>query len=79
MEHGGIVKGFHPDTEYLNNFQLALSHLLFFFLNWTVVDLQCCIISGVQPSDSVIYRFFFGCFSITVYYKLLNIVPCSTQ
>ena len=28
MEHGGIVKDFHPDTEYLNNFQLALSHLL---------------------------------------------------
>ena len=78
MEHGGIVKEFHPDTEYLNNFQLALSHSLFFVIELQLIY-NVVFISGVQPSDSVIYRLFFRRFSIIVYYKLLNIVPCSIQ
>ena len=37
------------------------------------------LISVVQPSDSVIhiYTFFFIFFSIMVYHRMLNIVPCS--
>ena len=61
-----------------------------FFLNWSIVDLQCCV-SGVQKSDSVtiyiynklkqslcecyMYILFFTLFFITGYYKILNIVP----
>ena len=43
------------------------------------------LVSGVQHSDSVIYVniyvyiFFFMFFSITVYYRILNIVPCALQ
>ena len=42
-------------------------------------------VSGVQQSDSVIYIymcvyvFLFRFFSITAYYKILNIVPCAIQ
>ena len=35
-------------------------------------------VSGVQQSDSNIYSFF-RFFSITGYYKILNIVPCAIQ
>ena len=39
------------------------------------------LISAVQQSDSVIhiYTFFFIFFSITVYHRMLNIVPCAIQ
>ena len=32
------------------------------------------LVSGIRQSNSVIY--FFRLFSIVVYYKILNIVPC---
>ena len=39
------------------------------------------LISAVQQSDSVIhmYTFFFILFSIMVYHRILNIVPCAVQ
>ena len=39
------------------------------------------LISAVQQSDSVIhiYTLFFIFFSIIVYYRILNIVPCAIQ
>ena len=50
------------------------------------------LVSGVQQSDSFIYKyniyvfvsmyiniFFFRFFSIIVYYKILNIVHCATE
>ena len=62
----------------------------FFFFNWRIVDLQCCV-SDVQKIDSVtiyidnkpkqshcecyMYVSFFTLFFITGYYKILNIVP----
>ena len=49
----------------------------FFKYYWCRVDLQCCAISAVQQSDSVIntYIYFFISFSIMVFHKILNIVP----
>ena len=48
----------------------------FFFLNWSLVSLQCCVVSDVQWSDSDIHiDIFFRFFSITGYYETLNIVP----
>ena len=46
------------------------------------------LVSGVQQSDSVIYTcmknkrihlFFFRCFSLIDYYKILRIIPCAIQ
>ena len=37
------------------------------------------LISAVQQSDSVIHISFFIFFSIMVYHKILNIVPCAIQ
>ena len=37
------------------------------------------LISAVQQSDSVIHTSFFIFFSIMVYHKVLNIVPCAIQ
>ena len=47
-----------------------------FFLYWNIVDLQCCIVSDVQQSDSVIHihiLFFYRFFSHIGYYKILYI------
>ena len=46
---------------------------------WTTVTLQCCVISAVQQNDLVIYMymFFFIFFSIVVYSRILNGVPCA--
>ena len=47
------------------------------FKNWSIVDLQC--VSCVQQSDSVIYlNIFFVFVSVTIYLRILNIVPCRT-
>ena len=39
------------------------------------------LVSGIQQSDSVLYIYilFFRFFSITDYYKILNIVLCAIQ
>ena len=54
----------------------------------SIVDYNAVLISAVCKSDSVIYihtciciyiYFFFRFFSIVVNYRILNIVPCTTQ
>ena len=46
-----------------------------------IVDLNCCVISAVQQSDSVIYKYIhiyiFIFVSIMVYHRILKIVPCA--
>ena len=37
------------------------------------------LISAIQPSQLYIYTFFFIFFSIMVYYRILNVVPCAVQ
>ena len=53
-----------------------LIYLIEVYLIYNVV-----LISTVQQSDSVMHRyiFFFIFFSIMVYYRILNIVPCAIQ
>ena len=36
-------------------------------------------VSGICQSDSDIYQYLFRFFSIILYYKILNIVPCAIQ
>ena len=52
-------------------------HYLFAKLILQKYNVQCCLISTGQQSDSVvnIYTFFFIFFSITVYHRILNTVP----
>ena len=50
--------------------------LSFFFFEVYLIY-NVVLVSGIQPSDSVI--FFFRFFSIIGYYKILNIVPCAIQ
>ena len=47
----------------------------FFFLIEVWLIYSVVLVSGVQKSDI----FFFTFFSIIVYYKILNIVPCAIQ
>ena len=53
---------------------------IFFYINFIEVQLiyNVVLISTIQQSDSVvhIYTFFFIFFSIMVYHRILNIVPC---
>ena len=57
----------------------------FFFLNWSIVDLQCfgCTAKWFSHISIYItyttYKFFFRFFSIISYYKILNMFPCNTQ
>ena len=56
--------------------------IVFFFVvfNWSIVDLQCCA-NLYCTAKWLTYKntFFFVCFSIMVYHRLLNIVPCGIQ
>ena len=54
---------------------------LFLFLSEVQLIYNVVLISAIQQSDSVIhtYIFFFIFFSITVYHRVLNIVPCAIQ
>ena len=69
--------------------EIVLSEFNFgknFFLSWRIVDLQCCV-SFRRTAKwfsyiyvyIYIYIFFFRFFSIIVYYKILNTVPCAMQ
>ena len=55
----------------------------FFFIFFIEVELIYNVVatSAVQQSDSVIhtYTFFFILFSVMVYPRILNIVPCAMQ
>ena len=54
--------------------------LVFFFLGVELIY-SVVVVSGVQHSDSVVCvcSFPFTFFSILVYYKILNMVPCAIQ
>ena len=56
--------------------QLTNSYL---FLNWSIYNVV--LISASEQSDSAthMYMFFFIFFSIMVYLRILNIVPCAIQ
>ena len=54
--------------------QTRLNDKHFFF----IVDLQFCV-SFWCANDSVLYVIFFIFFSIMVYYRMLNIISCTTQ
>lgn len=43
----------------------------------STLDYSLVLVSGVQHSDSVIHVFFFIIFSIMVYHRTPNIVPCA--
>ena len=50
------------------------------FLNWSIVDVQCCVsFSCTAQWFSYIYTFFFRFFSLIGYCKILSIVPCAIQ
>ena len=53
----------------------------FFFFNWSIVDLQYCVnFCYTVKLISVIHTYtFFIFFSIMVYHRILNIVPCAIQ
>ena len=45
-----------------------------------MLDLQCCVVTGVEQSDSNIHICsFFPFFSILHYCKIMNVVPCAVQ
>ena len=54
---------------------------IYFIEVWLIYNVV--LISAVQQSDSVIhiyiYTFFFIFFSMMVYHRILNIVPCAIQ
>ena len=53
----------------------------FFILIEVSLNYSVVLITAVQQTDSVIhiYTFIFIFFSIMVYYRILNIVPCAIQ
>ena len=72
VEHLFILDICMPSFTYL--FIRSFIH----FLNWSVVDLQCCVSFRCAAKwFSHIYTLFIRFFSITGYYKTLTIVPCA--
>ena len=61
---------------FLKNFYFSL----FFFIEVQLI-FSVVLISAIQQSDSFIHihTLFFILFSITVYRRILNIVPCALQ
>ena len=59
---------------------LKIYFILFYFIEVQLIH-NVVLISAVQQSDSVIhmYTFFFILFSIMVYHRILNRVPCAIQ
>ena len=53
--------------------------IIYFYIN--IVDLQCRVNFCYKQSGLAmhLYMFFFIFFSITVYPRMLNIVPCALQ
>ena len=52
------------------------------FFNWSLVNLQCMLVSGIQQSDSVLYThtytyILFQIVFLIGYHKILNIIPCA--
>ena len=54
--------------------------VLFFFFNWSIVDLQCCVnffCTAWWLSYACVYTFFFILFCIMVYLRILGTVFCT--
>ena len=59
----------------------------FFKIYWSIIDFQCCVNFCYTAKWSAIHiymyifahTFFFMFFSIMIYYRMLNIVPCALQ
>ena len=52
----------------------------FFIFYWSIVDLQCCVnFCCTAVIQLYMYIFFFILFSIMVYHRILNTVPCAIQ
>ena len=63
-------------------FIIFYTTLLIFILYWSIVDLQCVLVSGVQQSDSVIHIHISTLFQILFhldYNRILSRVPCAIQ
>ena len=52
-----------------------------FFLNWSIVYLQCCVnFCHIAEGFSYTYvHILFIFFSVMVYHRILNIIPCAIQ
>ena len=78
------IPGFKFDNSLINN--IEASHVLYFFFNWSIVDLLCCVgfccmakwlfYIYIYIQHTHIYIFFFILFSIIVCHRMLNIIPC---
>ena len=55
-----------------------ITHVFILLFYWNIVNLQCCIISGIQHRDSYIYIFFFVIFPIWSHKKLEIAIWCIT-
>ena len=89
--HPTISSSVIPFSSRLQSFPTSASFpvsQLFASGGQSIVDYNAVLISSVCKSDSVIYiyiciciyiYFFFRFFSIVVNYRILNIVPCTTQ
>ena len=80
VELGVFLKGKSRGAR-INHLVTFLWHVFSFF-NWDIVDLYIVLVSGIQQGNLVVYIHthlysFFQFFSIIVYYKILNIVPCA--
>ena len=49
------------------------------FLNWSLVDLQCCSFWHSKMLQACVHIFFFIFFPITIYYRVLSVVPRAIQ
>ena len=74
---GSLFSSF-PHLLATKSLRFTLQYFFVFFLNWSIVDLQCCVNFCYTEKwfrYTYIYTFFFVLFSIMVYHRILNIVP----
>ena len=81
----GMYNSFREISIYQQIMELTCKFLFFFnifILYWSIADLQCCIVSGVQQSDSVIHihiSILLKFFSHLGYYRPLSRIPCAIE
>ena len=79
------IKHFYPSTllspSHINRSTVENNIHTTFFKSWSTADLQCCV-NFCYTAKWFGYTYtniFFIFFSIMIYYRILNIVPCATQ